>query len=68
VPNAKIIVLLRNPVDRAYSDYQQKYREGREPTSCFREAIEAEDHRLRGKREKKLALLEESNKRGYGIT
>jgi hypothetical protein len=55
VPHAKIIVLLRNPIDRAYSDYQHKYREGREPLRSFREAIEAEDHRLRGEKETMLA-------------
>jgi Sulfotransferase domain len=55
VPDARLIVLLRNPVDRAYSDYQHKYREGREPLRSFREAIEAEGHRLRGERAKMLA-------------
>jgi Sulfotransferase domain len=55
VPQAKLIVLLRNPVDRAYSDYQHKYREGREPLKSFQEAIEAEGHRLSGEREKMLA-------------
>lgn len=55
VPDAKLIVLLRNPVDRAYSDYQHKYREGREPLRSFQEAIEAEENRLRGEREKMLA-------------
>jgi hypothetical protein len=55
VPHARLIVLLRNPVDRAYSDYQHRYREGREPLKSFPEAIEAEDHRLRGERERMLA-------------
>ena len=55
VPHVKLIALLRNPVDRAYSDYQHKRREGREPLKCFQEAIEAEGHRLRGEREKMLA-------------
>ena len=55
VPHAKLIVLLRNPVDRAYSDYQHKHREGREPLSSFEEAIEAEEQRLRGEKEKMLA-------------
>ena len=55
VPHAKLIVLLRNPVDRAYSDYQHKYREGREPLTSFEAAIEAEGQRLRGEKEKMLA-------------
>jgi hypothetical protein len=42
VPQAKLIALLRNPVDRAYSDYQQGVRKGREPLT-FEEAIEAEE-------------------------
>ncbi|CAA9263135.1 MAG: putative deacetylase sulfotransferase, partial [uncultured Chloroflexia bacterium] len=54
VPKAKLISLLRNPVDRAYSDYKHKAREGRDPLS-FEKAIEAEEGRLRGEREKMLA-------------
>jgi hypothetical protein len=41
LPRARLIALLRNPVDRAYSDYQQARRKGREPLT-FEEAIEAE--------------------------
>ena len=54
VPRAKLIALLRNPVDRAYSDYHHKAREGRDPLS-FEAAIEAEEERLRGEKEKMLA-------------
>ncbi len=39
VPQARLIVLLRNPVDRAYSDYQQRVRKGRE-TRTFEEDVE----------------------------
>jgi hypothetical protein len=45
LPQAQLIVLLRNPVDRAYSDYQQASRKGRE-TRTFEEAIEAEKAQL----------------------
>jgi hypothetical protein len=38
VPGARLISLLRNPVDRAYSDYQQVVRKGREPRT-FEEAV-----------------------------
>jgi hypothetical protein len=38
VPEARLIALLRNPVDRAYSDYQQMVRKGRE-TRTFEEII-----------------------------
>jgi hypothetical protein len=49
VPDAKLIVLLRNPVDRAYSHYQHQVKrvkgEARE-TLTFEEAMEAEERIL----------------------
>ena len=54
VPHARLIVLLRNPVDRAYSDYQNRLREGNEFLG-FEEAIEAEEERIKGEKEKMLA-------------
>lgn len=51
VPNTKFIVVLRNPVERAYSHYQHEVRKGREPLS-FEEAIEAESRRLAGEESK----------------
>ena len=54
VPQARLIALLRNPVDRAYSDYNHKFREAREHLS-FEDAIEAEEERLRGEKDKLLA-------------
>ena len=53
VPRAKLLVLLRNPVDRAYSHYQHQVRRGRE-TLSFEEAIEAEEERLSGELETML--------------
>ena len=47
VPEARLIALLRNPVDRAYSHYQMAVRKGRENRS-FEEAIEAKELRLLG--------------------
>lgn len=47
LPRAKLIVLLRNPVDRAYSHYQHNVRRGRESLS-FEEAIAQEPQRLAG--------------------
>ncbi len=47
VPNAKIIVMLRNPIDRAYSHYQHERRRGFEPLD-FGAAIEAEQARMAG--------------------
>lgn len=47
VPNARLIVSLRNPVDRAYSDYHMQLSRGIEALS-FEEAIEREEFRLQG--------------------
>jgi hypothetical protein len=46
LPGIKLVALLRNPVERAYSHYQLNVRRGREPLS-FEEAIEQEPERLR---------------------
>ena len=51
IPNAKLIVLLRDPVDRALSHYHHEVKLGREPLS-FEEAIEAEPKRTRGEEER----------------
>ena len=50
-PQMKFIVLLRNPVDRAYSQYQKNIQNGLE-TLSFEEAIGLEDERLEGEEEK----------------
>ena len=42
IPQARLIALLRNPVDRAYSEYQHRVRTGQE-TRSFEGAIEAEE-------------------------
>lgn len=44
-PNAKIIIILREPVGRAISNYQHLVRDGREQMS-FEEALDAETDRL----------------------
>lgn len=46
IPDARLIVLLRNPVDRAYSHYWHNRERSRE-TLDFEAAIEAEPERLR---------------------
>ncbi len=51
LPQAKLIVLLRNPVDRAVSHYQHEVRGGRE-TLSLAEAIEREAERLAGEEER----------------
>ena len=51
LPGAKLVALLRNPVDRAFSHYQHEVRDGRE-TLSFAEAIEQEAERLAGEEER----------------
>lgn len=53
-PRAKLIAMLRDPVDRAYSHYRHSCLIKKE-TLPFAEAIEREGERLRGEREKLLA-------------
>lgn len=55
--NAKIIMILRNPVDRAYSHYWTSVRDGVEPLS-FEEALEAEPERKRQNRWHGLLYVE----------
>jgi hypothetical protein len=45
LPDAKVVVILRNPVDRAYSHYWHKRRLGSEPLASFEEAVAAEPER-----------------------
>ncbi|MBA2441357.1 MAG: sulfotransferase [Rubrobacter sp.] len=45
VPDARLIVLLRNPVDRAFSSYLHLVKDGREKLS-FEEGLEAEEARI----------------------
>jgi hypothetical protein len=47
LPSAKLIVLLRNPVQRAFSHYQHMVRVGVEPLS-FEDALDQEESRLAG--------------------
>ena len=53
IPSAKLIVLLRNPVDRAYSDYQNKVARGLE-TLTFEQALDQEQKRLQGEVQKMI--------------
>ena len=47
IPSARLIAVLRNPVDRSFSHYQHEVALGREPLS-FEEALDREDERMRG--------------------
>jgi hypothetical protein len=45
LPDAKLVVVLRDPVSRAFSSFMYLRRAGREPLSDFRSALQAEDVR-----------------------
>ena len=51
LPDVKLIALLRDPVDRAFSHYQHEIRGGRESLS-FPDAVAAEAERLAGEEER----------------
>jgi hypothetical protein len=46
VPAARLVAILRNPVERAYSEYMHFVRDGDEPISDFGEALDAEPKRI----------------------
>jgi Sulfotransferase domain len=50
VPDARLIVMLRDPVERAYSHYQQEYARGFEDAGSFEAALDLEPSRLEGER------------------
>lgn len=52
VPDVKLIVTLRNPIDRAYSAFQMSRRERLEECESFEEAIALEAQRLAGELER----------------
>jgi hypothetical protein len=54
MPQARIIVLLRDPVERAFSHWKERRTEGKEPLG-FAEALAAEDERTAGERDRLIA-------------
>ncbi|MEH0843687.1 sulfotransferase domain-containing protein [Micromonospora sp. CPCC 205711] len=54
LPGVWLIVLLRDPVERAYSHWKERRTEGVEPLG-FAEALAAEEERTAGEREKLIA-------------
>src|SRR5258706_8298254 len=54
LPHVKLVVLLRNPIDRAYSQYNFEVELGRE-TLSFEDALTHEEERTAKEREKILA-------------
>lgn len=55
LPDARLLVTLRNPVDRAYSQFQMSRREQEEPLQSFVEAVAAEERRLEPERARTIA-------------
>lgn len=64
VPDARIIVLLREPVSRALSMFQHQRRNHAEPLPTFAESIDAEEARLDGEWEK---LVADPHRRSYAM-
>lgn len=55
IPEVKLIASLRNPVDRAYSQFQMNRREGIEPVELFSDALSLEDARFGTPQERRRA-------------
>ncbi len=55
LPDVKLIVMLRNPVDRAYSHYFHEVAGKHEKLATFEKAIDQEEQRLAGELEKMRA-------------
>ena len=48
LPQTRLVVMLRDPVERAFSAYRHEYARGYEQADCFEKALELEDQRLAG--------------------
>lgn len=46
IPDARLVAILRNPIERAYSSFLHQIREGLEPLEDFEQALLAEEERL----------------------
>lgn len=55
VPDVRLVAMLRNPVDRAFSHWKEQRRRGQEPAPTFRAAVDAEPARLAGEAERLAA-------------
>jgi Sulfotransferase family len=47
IPDARLIAILRDPIERAYSNFLHLIQAGREPLNDFAQAIQAEESRIR---------------------
>ncbi|WP_232524956.1 sulfotransferase family protein [Nocardioides mangrovicus] len=55
LPDVKLVAMLRDPVERAYSAYKHEFARGFDVADTFDEALELEDSRLEGEVERILA-------------
>jgi hypothetical protein len=55
IPEARLIAVLRNPIDRAFSHYKHEVATGFETSASFEEAIDREDERLEGEVERMMS-------------
>ncbi|MGA9595168.1 MAG: sulfotransferase [Acidimicrobiia bacterium] len=47
MPEARLLLLVRDPVERAHSHYRYRYERGHEPAATFEEALALEEERLK---------------------
>jgi hypothetical protein len=47
LPDVKVIAILRNPVERAHSNFLHLFSTGREPLNSFEQALKAEEERIK---------------------
>ena len=52
LPHTKLVVMLRDPVERAFSAYKHEFARGFEREKTFERALELEDERLKGEYER----------------
>ncbi|WP_242900893.1 sulfotransferase domain-containing protein [Actinomadura terrae] len=52
VPEARILLVLRDPIERAFSHYRERRRQNAEDLASFEEALAAENDRLRGEEQR----------------
>ena len=68
LPGIKLILLLRNPIDRAYSHYMHQRRLKKENVSTFEEVIEKDEERFEVMYKMfKEDKIREYNRKNYGI-
>ena len=64
IPNVKIILILRNPIDRAYSHYSSAFKNKKDDLS-FEEAIQQENSRIINEKEKLINIPDYNSENFY---